>query len=207
MVIGRAGGGDAETGSVIRGGAGDGVFLVWTPGTWGEQMLPGGHFIPVFTTGLSVDVRDGQYRAVWPGGARARSPPGNEGWSGQEGQPPGSSGTKERVTPAERSVFPRLGGANRHGSCQWDMSMAPVGLQARKLFHHWGAIPQEYTDGITEACRSWLSRCWDRGTRLCRTLRSGWAGAHRRWSPQCSELGNMGGGCGLPDGIVGLRGN
>ena len=30
----------------------------------------------------------------------ARSPPRNEGWSGQEGQPPGSSVTQERFTPA-----------------------------------------------------------------------------------------------------------
>ena len=45
--------------------------------------------------GWSVEVRDGQYRAVWPGGARAWSLPGNEGWSGWEGQPPGSSETRE----------------------------------------------------------------------------------------------------------------
>ena len=25
------------------------VFLVWTPGTWGEYMLPCGHFVPVLT--------------------------------------------------------------------------------------------------------------------------------------------------------------
>ena len=29
-----------------------------------------------------MDNRDGQFRVVWPGGARAQSPPGNEGWSG-----------------------------------------------------------------------------------------------------------------------------
>ena len=32
-------------------------------------------------------------------------------------------------------------------------------------------------------------------------------GAHHRWPLQCPELGDLGGGCGLPDGIVGLRGN
>ena len=31
--------------------AGDGV-LVWPSGTWGEQMLPGGHFLSVSTAGL-----------------------------------------------------------------------------------------------------------------------------------------------------------
>ena len=32
-------------------------------------------------------------------------------------------------------------------------------------------------------------------------------GVHRRWSPQCPELGNLGGGCGLLEGMVGLQGN
>ena len=109
---------------------------------------------PFLPQGWSVDIRDGQYRVVWPGAARARSPPGNEGWYGREGQPPGSSGTRERLTPVEGSVLPRPAGANRHGSCWWGMSIAPVGLQAHKLFHHWGAIPQGYTDGISEGCRS-----------------------------------------------------
>ena len=48
----HAGGGDCGTKSVIRDGAGDGVFLVWTPGTWGEQMFPGGPFFPVLATGV-----------------------------------------------------------------------------------------------------------------------------------------------------------
>ena len=61
--------------------------------------------------------------------------------------------------PAEKSVFLRLGETNRRGSCRWSMSMAPVGLQACKLFRHWRAIPQKYTDGITKGCRSWLTRC------------------------------------------------
>ena len=168
--------------------------------SWVDTAFP---FLP---QGWSVDIRDGQYRVVWTGGARVRSPK-NERWSGREGQPPRSSGTRERLTPVEGSVLPRSAGANRHGSCWWGMSMAPVGLQARKLFHHWGAIPQGYMDGITEGCRSWLSRCWDGGIRLCRIPAIGMGGAHRRWSPQCPELGDLGGGCGLPDGIVGLRGN
>ena len=148
--------------------------------------------------GWLVDIRDGQYRAVWPGGSMARSPPANERWSGREGQPPGSSVSKERLTLAEGGVLPRSQGANRYGGHQWDMCMVPVGLRARKLFHHWGAIrqcfPQGYTNGITEGCRPWLSR-------------SGWAGARHRWSPPCPELGDLGGGCGLQGGIAGLRRN
>ena len=69
----------------------------------------------VAVRGWSVDIRDGQYRAIWPGWSMARSPLGNEGWSGREGQPPGSSVTKERLTPAEGSVLPRSPGTNRYG--------------------------------------------------------------------------------------------
>ena len=136
---------------------------------------------PFLPQGWSVDVRDGQYWAVWPVGAKAWSPPGNQGWSGREGQPPGSSGTRERLTPAGESVF--LGEVSRRGSCRWGMSMAPVGLRAHKLFHLWGAIPQKYMGRITENCQSVLGRCWEEGIRLCRTLQSGWVGAQRRWSP------------------------
>ena len=60
----------------------------------------------------SVEVRDGQYRAVWPGGARVWSLPGNEG-----GQPPGPSVIRELLTPAEESVF--LEEIGRRGSCRW----------------------------------------------------------------------------------------
>ena len=51
--------------------------------------------------GWLVDIWDGQYWAVWPGGSMARSQSGNEGWSRREGQPPGPSVTEERLTPAD----------------------------------------------------------------------------------------------------------
>ena len=90
--------------------------------------------IPFLPQGWSVEVRDDQYREVWPGGARVWSLPGNEGWSRREVQPPGLSGTRERLTPARESVF--LGEIGRCGSYRWDMRMAPVGFRARKLFRH-----------------------------------------------------------------------
>ena len=49
---------------------------------------------PFLSQGWSVDVRDGQYRAIRTSGTGMWSTPGNEGWSGREGQPPGSLGTK-----------------------------------------------------------------------------------------------------------------
>ena len=155
------------------------------------------------SNGWSVNVRDGQYRAIRTGGTGMWSTPGNEGWSGREGQPPGSSGTKVRLTPAGEMVD--QGEATQHGSCRWGVSLAPAELRARMLFRHWGAIPHKFVDRITASCRSGPSRCWKAGARLYRTLRSGWTGAHRRWSPRCPELGNMGGGCSLPEGIGGLH--
>ena len=32
-------------------GVGEGVFLVWTPGTWGEPMFTSGHFFSISATG------------------------------------------------------------------------------------------------------------------------------------------------------------
>ena len=93
-------------------------------------MLPGGHFL-FLPRGWSVDIRDGQYRAVWHGGSMARSQPGNEGWSVQEGQPPVSSVTQERLTPAEESVLPRSPGANRYGWKDFPESF-PDGLVVKK---------------------------------------------------------------------------
>ena len=62
--------------------AGDGVFSCGRPG-YGvnicsrvDTSFP---FLLSVPRGWSVDIRDGQYRAVWPGGSMARFPPGNEG--------------------------------------------------------------------------------------------------------------------------------
>ena len=182
---------------------GDGVFSCGRPGHGVKRCSRVDTFFSFQQRGWSVDIQDAQYRAVWPGGSMARSPSGNEGWSGREGQPPGSSVTQERLTPVEGSVFPRSPGANRYGGHRWGMCMVPVGLLAHKLFHHWGAIhqcfPERYTNGITEGCRPWLSRSWVRGIGL---FRSGWAGGRHRWSPQCLELGDLGGGCGMQGGIA-----
>ena len=90
---------------------------------------------PFLSQGWSVDVRDGKYRATQTGETRLWSPPGNERWSGREGQPPGSSGTKVRLTPVGESVVRRE--VNRHGSCRWGVGLDPVGLRARTLFRHW----------------------------------------------------------------------
>ena len=123
---------------------------------------------PFLSPGWSVNVRDGRHRAVRTGGTGRWSAPGNEGWSGREGQPPGSLRTKVRLTQAGEMVD--QGEAGRHGSCWWDVGSATVGHRARTLFRHWGAIPLKFVDRITDSCRSGPSRCWEAGIRLCRTL-------------------------------------
>ena len=49
---------------------------------------------PFLPPGWSVDVRNGQYRTTRTERTGLGSPPGNEGWSGREGQPPGPSGSR-----------------------------------------------------------------------------------------------------------------
>ena len=92
-----------------------------------------GAFVSVSTR---IAFRDGQYRAVWPGGSTARFQPGNEGWSGREGQPPGPSVAVDLLTPVGGSVPPRPQGTSRYGCPRWGMHMVPVGLQVRRFFHH-----------------------------------------------------------------------
>ena len=113
---------------------------------------------PFLSQGWSVDVRDGQYRAIRTCGTGMWSTPGNEGWSGREGQPPGSSGNKVQLTPAGEMVD--RGEASRHGSCRWGVDLDPVGLRARTVFYHWGAIPRKFVGRITDSCRSGPRWCW-----------------------------------------------
>ena len=94
---------------------------------------------PFLPQGWSVDVRNGQYRATRTDGTGLWSTPGNEGWSGREGQPPGSSGIKVRLNPAGELVV-RVN-VGRLGSCWWDVGSDLTGLRAHRLFRHWGAIP------------------------------------------------------------------
>ena len=72
---------------------------------------------PFLPPGWSVDVRNGQYRVTQTDRTRLGSTPGNEGWSGREGQPPGPSGIEVRLTPAGELLV--RGDASRLGSCRW----------------------------------------------------------------------------------------
>ena len=158
---------------------------------------------PFLSPGWLVDVRNGQYRVVQTGGTGRWSTPGNEGRSGWKGQPPRSLETKVRLTLVGEMVD--QGEADRHGSCRWAMGLDTAGHRARTLFRHWGAIPLKFVGRITDSCWSGPRWCWEAGTRLCRTLQTGWVGAHSRWPPWPLELGGMRGRCGLPGGIGGLH--
>ena len=82
-----------EVGSAGRGQLSEGehmmvCFSCGSPGHGVNRCSRVDTSFPFLPQGWSVEVRDGQYRAVWPGGgARVWSLPGNEGWSGREGQP------------------------------------------------------------------------------------------------------------------------
>ena len=176
---------------------------MWTPGTRGEPMFAGGHFFSVPTTGLVSGCPE------WPISSHTDWWNWNVVYSGKRGMVrAGRSasqiiGTKVQLTPAGERVDRRE--VTRHGSCRWGEGSDPAGLRTRRRFCHWGAIPWKFVDRITGSFRAGSQWCWEVGTRLCRLLRSGWAGAHHRWSPRCPELGDMGGGCGLPEGIGGLH--
>ena len=62
---------------------------------------------------------------------------GNEGWSGREGQPPGSSTIEKTLIPAGSSVSPQPWGNGHHGFCLGRVIAVLVGLRVCRLFHHW----------------------------------------------------------------------
>ena len=84
---------------------------------------------PFLPPGWLVDVRIGQYQATQTDGTGLGSTPGNEGWSGREGKPPGSSGIKVRLTQAGKLVV--QGDVSRLGSCRWgvDSVRTPLGFE------------------------------------------------------------------------------
>ena len=150
---------------------------------------------PILPPGWS-DVRNGQYQATR---TALGSTPGNEGWSGREGQHPGSSETKVQLTPAGELVV--RGDVSRLGSCQWGAGSDLTGPQTHKLFRHWGAIPRRIVDRMNASYWTTLKGCWEVGTQWCRSLWLRWTEALCRWSPKCPELGDIGGGCGLLEGL------
>ena len=120
---------------------------------------------PFLPQGWSVNVRNGQYRAIRTGGTGMWSATGKGGRSGREGQPPGSSGTKVQLTLVGELVG--RGEVNRHGSCRWGASSDPAGLWTHRIFRHWGGIRWKLVDRITGSCRAGPKWCWEVGTLLC----------------------------------------
>ena len=119
-------------------------FSCVTPGTWGEPMFTSGHFFSISATGMVGGCPKWPIWATRTDGTGLGSTPGNEGWSGREGQPPGPSGIKVRLTPAGELVA--RGDASRLDSCRWGSGSDLTGLRAHRLFCHWGAIPRRIVD-------------------------------------------------------------
>ena len=78
----------------LNDGVGEGVFLVRTAGTWGEPVFAGGHFFSVLVADLVGECPEWPVSGDTDGGTGVWSTPGNEGWSGREGQPPGPLGPR-----------------------------------------------------------------------------------------------------------------
>ena len=115
-------------------------------------------FFPFLPPGWSVDVRNGQYRATRTERTGLGSPPGNEGWSGREGQPPGSLGIKVRLT-----LVGEWGDVHPLGRCRWGAGWDLTGPQTPRLFRHWEDSPRRIVDGMIESVWTALKGCWGVG--------------------------------------------
>ena len=81
---------------------------------------------PFLPSGWSININNGQYLATRIGKTSTDSP-GNEEWSGREGQPPGPSKIKAPLTLVGGSVRPSNGIPS--GGCQRDVTRAATGRQ------------------------------------------------------------------------------
>ena len=74
-------------------------FSCGQQGPWGDPMFADGRIFPFSVAGLVGDMRNGQYWASRIRGDAQNYTPGKVGWSGWEGQPPGSSEIVVQLTP------------------------------------------------------------------------------------------------------------
>ena len=79
-------------------GVGSGVFLLCHQGHGVSRCSRIDTSFPFLLAGWSVGVRNGRYRVAWTSMDERSYSPGKGGWSGQEGQPPGSSEIVVRLT-------------------------------------------------------------------------------------------------------------
>ena len=178
-----------------------------TPGTWGEQMLPGGHFVSVFTTGLV-------------GGCPRWPIPGGMAWWSSGAVSSGKRGMVRAGESASRIIGDQGRTDPGGGEC-----VSPVG-RCRPTWHlpmghehgpGWSSSTQAFPPlrshpagmhrrdnrGMPVLAQSVLGR----RDQVVPDPPIGMGGGSPSVFPQCPELGDLGGGCGLLDGIVGLRGN
>ena len=89
---------------------------------------------PFLPSGWSVNMNNGQYRATRIG-KTSTDFPGNEEWSGREGQPPGPSEIKAPLTLMGGSVGPSNGTPS--GGCRRDVTRAATGRQIVRNSQPW----------------------------------------------------------------------
>ena len=142
------------------------MFLLRSPGTWGEPVLKNRHFVSL-SVGWLVS-----WCQKWPLPSGTDEcgcyAPGKGGWSRREGQPPGSS-----------EIGLVGGGARQLGNNHWGTPVDLPEPQMSRPFRHWGATLRRGLDGVDVRCRIM------RGMWMMMTLR-GCRSPFRRWATTCS---------------------
>ena len=203
IIISRTNGGRCGKRSLSN-GAGEGVFLVRTPGTWGEPMFTGGHFFSVLVAGLvggcsgwpiSSDTDRRNWNVVYSGkrgmvrvggsasriiGDRSKTDPGGGDGGSKRGWPawqlPAGRGLRPSWT-SSTLAFPPLGSHPTENRGQ-DNRQLPV--RTKVVLGNRNPIVPDSPIGMGRSSSSVVP-------------------------PVCPELGAMGGGCGLLEGIGGLH--
>ena len=91
---------------------------------------------PFLPLGWSVTMNNGQYRATRTERSSSKPLSGNEGWSGRDGQPPGPSEIKVRLTLAEDCIV-QTSGPPPHGSSRRYNRRVPTGRRKYKNSQPW----------------------------------------------------------------------
>ena len=158
---------------------------------------------PLLPPGWSVDVKNGRYRASRTHVAGLNYTPGKEGWSGREGQPPGSSDIVVQLTPEGEGEFQE--DASRLGRSNWGMPAELTGPLIHRFFRPWRATPQLIVDSVNVGCRMTLEECREVRHQGCRSLL--WGCVEVQWLRKNVQWGHRGVRCGLREWVGRRRRN
>ena len=180
---------------------GEGLFLVWMPGIWGALMFTGGHFFPISTTGCECP--------EWPISANMDRWNWHVVCSGKRGMVR-AGGSASRIIGDQGTTDPGGGvGGSRRGQSAWQLpvgrGLGPYWASNKQAFPPLGSHPTEARGQDNRKLPGLTKVVLGSGKPIVPISPIGMNGGHHRWYPRCPELGNMGGGCSLPEGIGGLH--